>query len=212
MTPTLRALALPTALAATLALASCGTSSSVGGHDASGMSDVATSAPGASGTAATGATSAADVAFSTGTILHHAQAIEMADLALKQATDAKVKALARKVKAAQVPEIARMSGWLKAWGAQVPGTAGGHDMSDSGGQMGMMSAQEMTDLDAATGSAFDRMWLQMMTRHHQGAVAMARTELAQGANPEGKRLAQSIIDSQTTEIAEMNSILTGISG
>jgi len=51
-----------------------------------------------------------------------------------------------------------------------------------------------------------------MVRHHQGAVAMARAELAGGANDEGKQLARSIIDSQSTEIAEMTTILKGIRG
>lgn len=210
---TRRTLVLPTALAATLLLAAWGTSTSAGGHDMSGMNGKTTSTPAASGIPATGTNNAADIAFATGMIPHHAQAIEMADMALKRATNAKVKALAPKIKAAQSPEIARLSGWLTGWGAPIPATAGQHDMSGSGGQMdGMMSAQEMTDLGAATGSAFDRMWLQMMVRHRQGAVAMAKTELAQGTNPESKELAQSIIDSQSVEIAQMNSILTGIPG
>ncbi len=210
---TLRTLVLPTALAAALLLGACGTSTNAGGHDTSGMNGTTTSTPTASSTPAAGANNAADIAFATDMIPHHAQAIEMADMALKQATDAQVKALAPEIKAAQDPEIARMSGWLAGWGAPVPATAGGHDMSGPGGQMdGMMSAEEMTDLGAATGSAFDRMWLQMMVRHHQGAVAMAKTELAQGTNPESKELAQSIIDSQSAEITQMTSILTGIPG
>ncbi|MGV8910956.1 MAG: DUF305 domain-containing protein [Propionicimonas sp.] len=133
-------------------------------------------------------------------------------MALTRATDAKVKALALKIKGAQGPEIARMSSWLTGWGAPIPATAGGHEMSGMSGMVGMMSAQEMTDLGNANGSAFDRMWLQMMTRHHSGAVAMAKTELAEGTNPESKQLAQSIIDSQTAEIAQMKSILAGMTG
>jgi len=82
-----------------------------------------------------------------------------------------------------------------------------------GGQTGgMMSRQEMTDLGRANGSTFDRMWLQMMIRQHRGTVAMARTELAQGTSPQGKQLARSILDSQSTEIAQMTSILTRIPG
>jgi len=144
-------------------------------------------------------------------IPHHNQAVEMADLAVKQATDPRVKALAPKIKAAQRPEVERMSGWLTGWGEPVPGSSGGHDMSAMGDQTGgMMSAQEMTNLGKATGPGFDRMWLQMMVRHHQGAVKSARTEVAQGVNPESKVLAQAIIDSQSAEIAEMSSILAGI--
>jgi len=207
----LRTLALPTALAATLVLASCGTNAD--GHGAADMNGTRTGAPAAGGPPATGAKNKADVEFATMMIPHHAQAIEMADMALKQATDPKVKALAPKIKAAQGPEIARMSGWLAGWGAPVPDTAGGSGMSGMGDQAGgMMSGQEMTDLGKATGSGFDRMWLQSMTKHHEGAVDMARTELAKGTNPDAKELAQSIIDSQSMEIAEMTSILAGIPG
>lgn len=207
MTHTLRTIALPiVALAAAVALASCGTSSSAG-RDSTGMGGSSSGAPAASGTPAAGDKNEADTLFATMMIPHHAQAIAMADLAVKQATDTKVKALAARIKGAQGPEIARMSGWLTGWGAPVPGTAGGSGMSGMGGDTGgMMSTQQMTDLGAAKGPAFDRMWLQMMVQHHQGAVVMAKTELTEGANPEAKQLAQAIIDSQSKEIAEMSSL------
>ena len=207
----LRTLALPTALAATLVLASCGTNSTMNGT--AGMNGTRTGAPAAGGAPATGAKNDADVEFATMMIPHHAQAVAMAAMAPSQGTDPKVRALAAKVKGAQAPEIARMSGWLTGWGAPVPDTAGGSGMSGMGDQAGgMMSAQEMTDLGKATGSGFDRMWLSSMTRHHEGAVDMARTQLAKGTNPDAKKLAQSIIDSQSAEIAEMKSILTGVPG
>lgn len=210
MTHTLRTIALPiVALAAAVALASCGTSSSAG-RDSTGMGGSSSSVPAASGTPAAGDKNEADTLFATMMIPHHAQAMAMADLAVKQATDTKVKALAARIKGAQGPEIARMSGWLAGWGAPVPGTAGGSDMSGMSGMGGdtggMMSTQQMTDLGAAKGPAFDRMWLQMMVQHHQGAVVMAKTELTEGANPEAKQLAQAIIDSQSKEIAEMSSL------
>lgn len=204
-----RTLAIPAALAATLVLASCGTSS----DHSTGAGGTTTSAKAGGDAAATGAKNEADVTFATDMIPHHAQAVAMAEMAPEQATDPKVKALAAKIKEAQGPEIERMSGWLKGWGAEVPGTGGGHEMSGMGGATdGMMSSDEMADLGKATGSGFDRMWLQSMTRHHEGAVAMARTELAEGVNPDGKKLAQSIIDGQSAEIAEMKSILAGIPG
>ena len=207
---TFRKLALPiAALAATLALASCGTSASaVQNTNGMGGSSTATAA---SGAPAAGDKNEADTLFATMMIPHHAQAIEMADLALSQATDPKVKALAPKIKGAQGPEITRMSGWLTGWGAPVPSTAGGSGMSSMSGMGeqtgGMMSAQEMSDLGAATGAAFDRMWLKMMITHHEGAVSMAKDEVDQGANPEARKLAQAIIDGQSAEIAEMRSSL-----
>jgi uncharacterized protein (DUF305 family) len=71
----------------------------------------------------------------------------------------------------------------------------------------MMSPQEMDQLRHAHGKAFDRMFLQMMIRHHQGAVEMARTELAHGVNPEAKRLARQIETSQTSEVSQMQQML-----
>lgn len=201
----LRTLAVPTLLVAVLAVASCGTSS--GEHSGAGNDKVSSSSP------AAGAKNEVDVDFATMMIPHHAQAIEMADLALKQATAPEVKDLASTIKGAQGPEVDRMSGWLTGWGEPVPGAGGGHDMSGSDGPTdGMMSDQEMTDLGEASGSGFDRMWLQMMARHHEGAVDMAKTQLSKGANLESKKLAQGILDSQSSEITQMNVILSGIAG
>ena len=72
---------------------------------------------------------------------------------------------------------------------------------------GMMSKADMDRLMKSKGSAFDRMWIEMMILHHEGAVEMARSELATGKDPAVKRLAQAVIDGQTAEIATMNSLL-----
>ena len=203
-----RTLALPAALAAALVLSACGTA------DTSAPSSTNPSASAANSAPASKIKNEADVVFASMMIPHHAQAVSMADMALRQATNPKVKALASMIKEAQGPEIKRMSGWLIGWGAPVPGAGGGSEMSGMKGMDdqtgGMMSAKEINDLNKATGAAFDRMWLQMMVKHHQGAVVMAKTALDQGTNPEAKKLAKSIIDGQSTEIAEMNSILTEI--
>jgi uncharacterized protein (DUF305 family) len=204
----LRTIALPATLAATLFLAACGTA------DMSGMNGMSPSASAAGGAPASTTKNAADVEFATMMIPHHAQAIAMSDTALKQATNPKVRALAPTIKAAQTPEIKRMSGWLTGWGAPVPGNDSGSDMSGMDGMGdqsgGMMSADEITQLGKATGPAFDRMWLKMMVRHHQGAVVMAKTALAKGTNPDALKLARSIITGQSAEITRMNSILTEI--
>jgi uncharacterized protein (DUF305 family) len=203
-----RNLALPAALAASLVLSACGTADTSAAGSTNPSASAASSAP------ASKTKNEADVVFASMMIPHHAQAISMADTALKQATDPKVKALAPKIKAAQGPEIERMSAWLTGWGAPVPAADDSSDMAGMEGMGdqtgGMMSAKEITALDKATGSTFDRMWLQMMVKHHQGAVDMAETALDEGANPEAKKLAKSIIDGQSAEITEMNSILSGI--
>jgi uncharacterized protein (DUF305 family) len=201
-------IALPTALAATLVLAACGTA------DTSGMSGMKPSASATSSAAASSGANDADVEFATMMIPHHAQAIAMADLALKQAADVQVKALAPNIKAAQGPEVKLMSGWLTGWGEPVPGNdaesgmSGMDGMGDQSG--GMMSAKEMSGLGKATGSTFDRMWLTMMIRHHEGAVVMAKTSLAKGKSADARKLATAIIDGQSAEISEMKSILSKI--
>lgn len=148
---------------------------------------------------------AADVSFVQNMLPHHQQAISMSQLAASRATSPQVKALADRIDAEQGPEITRMQGMLGAWGAPVtaPGT---HDMGGMPG-MGMMSEQDMGRLATASGPAFDRLYLQLMVRHHQGAIDMARTEQAQGQNPEATALANSIVSSQQSEIDEMNRLL-----
>jgi uncharacterized protein (DUF305 family) len=203
-----RILALPTALAAALVLSACGTA------DTSAPSSTNPSASAANSAPAGEIKNEDDVMFASMMIPHHAQAVSMADMALKKATNPKVKALASKIKEAQGPEIERMAGWLTSWGAPVPHAGEGSEMSGMEGMGdqtgGMMSAKEISNLNQATGAAFDRMWLQMMVKHHQGAVVMAKTAVDQGTNPEAKKLAKSIIDGQSAEIAEMKSILTKI--
>lgn len=152
----------------------------------------------------------ADVAFATDMIRHHAQAIEMADMAENQATNSTVTSLAAAIKKAQDPEIAKMSGWLRTWGQPIPSTSMSSTMGgmNMGGGTGMMSSTDMDTLGKATGATFDRMWVTMMITHHQGAVSMATTELSGGSNPDAKTLARSIIRSQNAQIQQMRTLLT----
>lgn len=157
---------------------------------------------------------ATDVGFAQGMIPHHAQAVEMADMALANTTNPDVLALARQIKAAQSPEIQKMTGWLTSWGQPVPSTAmgsmAGHDMTGMDGMMmdGMMSQADMDRLSTSTGTAFDRLWLELMIQHHEGAVKMAKNEVAGGKNPDVIALANAIISSQQAEITTMESLLT----
>jgi len=152
----------------------------------------------------------ADVTFAQEMIPHHAQAVEMAKLAKEHASDPRVKKLATTIEAAQGPEIKQMTGWLKAWGEDVPDSkAGGHNMSD-GSMSGMMSDADMKALAQARGPGFDRMFLTMMIKHHEGAIAMAKTEQAEGKNSEAKALAKRIETSQTAEITNMKAILASM--
>lgn len=80
-------------------------------------------------------------------------------------------------------------------------------MGGSSEMAGMMSPEQMAELEASSGTAFDRLWLTGMVAHHEGAVVMAQTEQAQGAHPYAVALAETIEADQTAEIAEMRRLL-----
>jgi uncharacterized protein (DUF305 family) len=200
-------LVMPTAVLAALLLAGCGGEEAPAGS--SGADASASAEAGSSGESAAPRTPA-DVDFAAGMIPHHGQAIEMADLALAKAGNAEVKDLAQQVKAGQQPEIDTLSKLLTAWDEPVP-AATGHSGSMPGmdhGGSGMMTAEQMSQMQDASGAEFDRMWVGMMLAHHQGAVRMAEDVLRNGGNDEAKQLAQAIIDAQTEEIAELQTLRT----
>jgi uncharacterized protein (DUF305 family) len=157
---------------------------------------------------------ATDVYFAQGMIPHHAQAVEMADMALETSTNPDVTALAEQIKAAQGPEIEQMTTWLTDWNQEVPdlNTRMDENMDHSGGMTmsGMMSAADMARLGNATGPDFDRMFLEMMVLHHEGAIEMAEQELADGTYQPTKDLAQAVITGQQAEIDEMNALIAAL--
>ncbi|GGW73880.1 DUF305 domain-containing protein [Streptomyces xantholiticus] len=196
-----RTAAVAAAAAAVLVVAACGgNGDSSAGHDGH-----TTKSPSASAPASKGQRNGADVAFAKGMIPHHRQAVEMADLAPSRAESAEVKKLAGQIKKAQDPEIKTLSGWLTSWREEVP-AEGAMDHS-AHGTGGMMTAEEMDELESSSGKAFDTAFMEMMIKHHEGAVAMAKTEQADGAYAPAKKMAGAIITSQTAEITQMNNLL-----
>lgn len=195
-----------------LGAAAC-SSDSGGGH--SGMDSMtSTTAPKSSTTAsipADASFNAADVEFAQSMIPHHAQAVQMADMALSQTSSAQIKELATRIKAAQDPEIQTMTTWLKQWGQTVPDTSMSMDAGMGGMSMdGMMTDGDMTKLGNSAGAQFDQMFLSMMVIHHQGAVKMAKAELADGKYGPAKALAQNVVTSQQAEITEMQQLETSL--
>jgi uncharacterized protein (DUF305 family) len=199
----LNLLAVGGALAAALVVAGCGSGSGPGMGSMSSPSSSAAPASSTTGTPAAGAHNNADVTFAQMMIPHHHQAIEMADMILaKQGIDSKITDLASQIKAAQTPEIDQMTGWLTGWGqSPTPSMGMGQDMR------GTMSKDDMDALDKATGKDATNLFLTGMVAHHQGAIAMAEDELANGHNIDAKKRAQSIKDSQQVEIDKMNQLL-----
>ena len=122
----------------------------------------------------------------------------------KEGVDPRVVALAERILAAQQPEIDLMNSWLEAWGVD-PDIGEMEGMDHSGGAM--MSDDDMAALEAATGPEASTLFLEQMVQHHTGAIEMAQQELDNGENPAALDLAQTIIDDQTAEIAEMQELL-----
>ena len=152
----------------------------------------------------------ADVTFAQEMIPHHQQAIEMADLAESRAESQEVKDLATDIEAAQGPEIETLTGWLESWGKAVPdeGMSGmDHGDMSSGDMTGMMTDDEMADLEATSGAGFDQMFLTMMIEHHEGAIEMAQTEQSEGEFPEAVAMAEEIEATQAEEIQTMQDLL-----
>lgn len=154
----------------------------------------------------------ADVAFATAMIPHHAQALVMVDMTMGKDLDPELAALTEQIRAAQTPEIETMTDWLTDWDQPVPETARDHanshddmDMGDSD-MPGMMSGEELDELEAASGPEFEAMWLEMMTEHHEGAVEMAETEIEDGKFPDAIALAEEIVEGQTAEIEQMEQL------
>lgn len=149
------------------------------------------------------AAAAGDVAFAQAMVPHHQQAVEMADIALGHPdASAEVRSLATSIKAAQDPEIDTMTRWLSRWGAPtMGGDHSGHDMA------GMMSDADLSALRAATGSAFNRSWLEMMIEHHRGAVSMAEEVLTTTKDAAVTALAKAVLATQQAEIAAMEKLL-----
>lgn len=153
-----------------------------------------------------------DVAFAQQMVVHHRQGIAMADVAKTHAQDPQVKNLADEIAAEQQPQVQTLTGWLEAWGRPVPSamsTTMPH-MPTTGATPAMPTMPPQPDMSPMMemhGAQFDRMFLQMMITHHQGAVAMAQAEQASGANPAARQLASSIESSQTAQISQMQGML-----
>jgi uncharacterized protein (DUF305 family) len=158
----------------------------------------------------------ADVQFLAGMIHHHSQAITMSKLAPTHGASPSIQTLAGRIINAQNDEIALMSQWLKDHGKPVP------EPSDKGMKMtmggeehvmlmpGMLTEEQMKQLDAARGAEFDKLFLTLMIQHHTGAVSMVKdlfNTYGAGQDETVFKLASDVNADQTTEIARMQRML-----
>ncbi len=157
----------------------------------------------------------ADVRFMQGMIPHHAQALEMTALLPARSTRRDLRLIAERIEVSQTDEIAWMTRWLQDRGADAP-AADAHHAHGAGHHTlmpGMLTPEEMEGLAAATGPAFDRLFLHLMIRHHEGALVMvADLHVSPGAAQatEVFRFASDVEADQQAEIGRMRVLLDSL--
>ncbi|MFI5763505.1 DUF305 domain-containing protein [Streptomyces sp. NPDC051563] len=145
---------------------------------------------------------AADRAYVRNMIEHHGQALTMSALAPDRASADGVKRLAERIAAAQKPEIGAMQGWA-ARNPAPTAAPGGHDHA---AMPGMATEQQLAELTAARGPEFDRLFLTLMTAHHEGALKMTGEVLAAGNNAAVEEMANEVAATQSAEIHRMRAM------
>ncbi|MEU5694931.1 DUF305 domain-containing protein [Actinosynnema sp. NPDC020468] len=188
--------ALITSVFAAFALAGCGASTPVDHNDA-------------------------DVAFARGMLPHHQGAIDMAKLVEERSENPSVIALAKRIASTQGPEITTLTRWLTEWDVPAQEMAHGDTKgnthgdthgdtkgdTNSGTNGDTQGGDESAELTPLSGEVFDRRFLELMIKHHEGAISMASDELRDGRHTAAKALAQQVKDSQQAEITEMRGLL-----
>jgi len=191
-----RVLAAIATFAAAIVLSSCGTAATQN----QGLSASATS------TDQVAAHNADDVMFAQMMIPHHQQAVELAAMVPDRSNNPDVIALAAKIAGEQQPEIDTMKALLLQW--NVDPNEMSHESGHAGMAMaGMVNDATMVRLDSLKGASFDMLWLQSMISHHQGAIEMAKTEIADGKSADLITLAKNIVAAQQAEIDQMKQML-----
>ena len=192
---------LSAAVVAAIAFAGCSAEDSM-----SGMGHGSSSQAASSSATPVGEFNEADVMFAQMMVPHHEQAVDMIDMVLSKSNiNPDVEALAKQIKAAQQPEIDMMNAWLETWGRIKMPEGSHHSSSD-----GMMTEEQMQQLDEANSADGQRLFLEGMIRHHHGAIKMAQVEIASGKNPDPIALAKNISESQQAEVGTMTELLNKI--
>ena len=198
---------LPVALATlTLALASCTINVNMPGAGP-GM-------PGGGSSQTLSGYSSEELMFARMMIPHHQQAIDMAEMAREISDSPAIVDLALQIRDGQEPEIIQMEQWLVDSGQSVGSGDMGHDGSmggHQGGHMmdGMVSEEDLASLAQLSSPEFDRMFLELMIEHHEGALDMVQM-IIRSSNPDVKQLADDIVRAQRAEIGEMRTLLGGL--
>lgn len=142
----------------------------------------------------------ADVTFVSHMVVHHQQALDMAGLAPQRASSDSVKGIAARIADSQRVEIEALNSWLKQHNAE-------HAAHDATGPMpGMATPAQLDELKAASGPAFDALFLRLMITHHEGALTMSHEVQGKGSNARVQDLADEVIAVQSGEINRMRDL------
>ena len=156
----------------------------------------------------------ADVRFMQDMIAHHAQAVLMTDMVPARTTNAGMKLLAERIAVSQADELQLMQQWLRGHGQPLPSASHqGHGAASHQMMPGMATEAELAALRAATGSEFDQLFLKLMIRHHEGALAMvAQLFNSAGAaqTSEMYQFATEVDGDQRAEISRMRTLLASL--
>jgi uncharacterized protein (DUF305 family) len=151
----------------------------------------------------------ADVHFMQGMIAHHGQAIYMSQMAAAHGASPHLLKLANKIDQSQRAEITLMQGWLRANGQNVPNGDSWHTVMMSG----MLTPEQLKDLDASHGTDFEKNYLTMMIQHHEGALKMVTDLFATpmaGQDIDVSVFANDVTTVQTAEINVMQQMLASL--
>lgn len=154
----------------------------------------------------------ADVKFMQGMIGHHAQAIEMTALLKTRTASDDMRKLALRIDVSQEDEIKMMQDWLLARGQKLPDPHAHHQQGATL-MPGMLTPEEMARLAAATGPAFDRLFLEGMIKHHAGALTMVKELFSTpgaGQDAEIFAFASDVDADQRMEIDRMGAMLNAL--
>ncbi|MCC6242974.1 MAG: DUF305 domain-containing protein [Gemmatimonadaceae bacterium] len=149
----------------------------------------------------------ADVEFMQGMIAHHAQAIVMSRMAEANGANPQVLKLSRKIDQSQVPEIQIMQEWLRRYKQFAPDTSSWQHMQ----MTGMLTTEQMKELEVSKGVTFDRAFLKYMIMHHEGALTMVKDLFASplaGQEVDVSVFANDVVTAQTAEIGIMRRLLS----
>ncbi|MGB2569802.1 DUF305 domain-containing protein [Micromonospora citrea] len=161
----------------------------------------------------------AEAGFARDMTSHHAQAVEMGLIAFQRGTDPEVRQVGGDIATGQQGEIGTMQTWLRSWGLDPTGSEpamawmpDGKAGVQNGLMPGMATPEEMAKLRAAQGAELDRLFLQMMIKHHLGGIHMIQGILDAGGDDDVLKVAQTMKNTQQTDLVNLQNALKRLGG